>query len=117
MATLRILTDEARRGLTALAKVSQGVSKLLRTVLERIENQPGSFESLEAVPEPIVSRADVRLRKAKVVHQKHNYRILFFHFTDEDKSEHVDIFSVFERQPGYNIDWDWIRSLVEDQPN
>src|SRR5216684_7680144 len=97
-----------KRELRALCSVSQGVKKLLQNVLEEIERDPSAFPILDNVPLDLDPYPGVAIRKAKITHRRHDYRIVFLHRRLEDDAEHVDLLFVFKRTDGYHIDWDWI---------
>lgn len=100
-------------GLRALLSVSQGVKKRLRNILTAIERDPSSFDELEDVPLDLSLRPGVTIRKAKVIQGKHDFRIVFILRQLDDGSEHVDLLYVFKRKAEYQIDWDWIASMLE----
>jgi hypothetical protein len=58
---------------------SQAIAAHLQDTLRRIKEHPSDFEELDKVPDFIARRSDVRVRKAKIQHQKHNFRLLFIH--------------------------------------
>jgi hypothetical protein len=100
------------RELKALLSLSQGVRKLAQNVLEKIEGVPASFDELDVVPLDLTLSPGVAIRKAKIVHRKHDYRILFLHRRSDEGSEHVDLLYIFKRKEGYHIDWEWIASVL-----
>src|ERR1051325_4271602 len=111
MATIdpRLVKAELRR----IAKVSQGVKKCLRDVLAKIEKNPTAFEELQDLPEDLTEFGNlVAIRKAKITHQKHDYRIVFAHWKFDDDQEHVDLLMAFPRKDDYQIDWKWIESCL-----
>lgn len=98
-----------------LVHISGGVRKIVRTIFERTEDDPSQFEALDYVaPDVVASYPNLTLRKAKVCHQKHDFRLVFAHWTLEDGGEHCDILLVFPRKAGYQIDWDWIVTTLDD---
>src|ERR1700730_9854048 len=108
MATLD--TRLVYRELCAIRDTSQAVKSLLRDVLERIEKNPSSFPLLEDVPQNIAERPNLFLRKASIRTHKHNFRLVFAHWTFPDHpghQDHVDILLAFPRKYGYKIDWAW----------
>jgi hypothetical protein len=101
------------RELKALSSVGEGVKKLLRRVLEKIERDPAAFPILDDVPVDLALHPGVFIRKARVTLKKHDYRLVFLHRRQQDGSEHVDLLYIFKRKEGYDIDWEWIAGLVE----
>jgi hypothetical protein len=116
MATFEIPRDDVKRFLRAIRDTSKVVATKLRETLERIKEHPEQFDELDKVPDFIARRSDVRVRKAKIQHQKHNFRLLFIHWTQPDGSEHVYLFDAFPRLKGYEIDWDWCGKLLGEAP-
>jgi hypothetical protein len=116
MATFEIPRDEVRQFLRVIRDTSKAVATLLRDTLKRIQENPGQFEELVKVPDFIARHSDVRVRKAKIQHRKHNFRLLFIHRTLPDGSELVYLFDAFPRLKGYAIDWDWCRELIGEPP-
>lgn len=79
---------EAERELAVAGQFNRVLSEPHRSHhIKRIEEQPGQFEELVKVPDFIARRTDVRVRKAKIQHQKHNFRLLFIHLTQPDGSK------------------------------
>jgi hypothetical protein len=74
----RLRTDLVDREIRRIIRTSQMVKGLLRDTLERIENNPGEFPPLDDAPDWIASIPYlVCLRKAKIVHRKHDFRLIF----------------------------------------
>lgn len=113
MATIdpRLVVKELRK----IASVSQGVKKCLRDVLERIEDNPSDFSEVRDTPGISAFGHLVAIRKAKVINQKHDYRILFAHWRFKDGQEHVDLLMAFPREDDYKIDWEWIEACLQDK--
>jgi hypothetical protein len=116
MAILTTPRDEVKRFLHVIRDTSKAVATQLRDTLQRIQDHPGEFEELDRVPDDIARRPDVRVRKAKIQHQKHNFRLLFIHQTLSDGTEQVHLIDAFRRLRGYAIDWDWCREVVGESP-
>jgi hypothetical protein len=116
MATFEIPRDEVKLFLRVIRDTSKAIATQLRDTLQRIQDHPAEFEELDKVPDFIARRPDVRVRKAKIQHHKHNSRLLFVHCTQQDGSEHVYLFDAFPRKQGYAIDWDWCRKVVGEAP-
>lgn len=113
MATLRthLVDQQIRR----MLRVSQRIKKLLYETFKHIEQDPSAFEELDDAPEWVGMVPNlVALRKAKVIHQKHDFRLIFAHWKWEDGSEHVDLLLVFPRKQGYQIDWEWVQRSLRD---
>src|SRR5437762_1493500 len=112
MATL----DPRRVGkeLKRIAATSQAVKHLLFETLEFIESQPASFAELTNVPAGVANLGHLSaIRKAKIVHRKHDFRLIFAHWRFEDESEHVDLLLAFRRRDGYEIDWNWVTETLQ----
>jgi hypothetical protein len=114
MATFEIPRDDVKRSLRAIRDTSEVIATKLRDTLQRIREHPDRFEELDKVPDFIARRSDVRVRKAKIQHHKHNFRLLFIHWTQPDGSEHVYLFEAFPRLKGYGIDWDWCDKFIAE---
>jgi len=102
---IRLVEKELRR----IAKVSDGVRKQLQRTLADMEQDPGRFDTLEAVEIPLP--ANTCLRKAKIQHRKYSFRLLFAHHRLGDR-DHVDVLMAFPRRQGYDIDWSWVADAV-----
>ena len=102
---IRVVEKELRR----IAKVSDGVKKQLHRTLAEIEQDPSQFDTLEAVEIPLP--ANTCLRKAKIQHRKHSFRLIFAHHRLGDR-DHVDVLMAFPRKQGYDIDWSWVAGAV-----
>jgi hypothetical protein len=102
--------------LRKLIKISQGVKKLVKKTLEEIEKDPSSFPKLSDVPNELMNvESLVAIRKAKIINQKHDFRILFAHWKFADGKEHVVLLMIFPRKDDYRIDWDWIESSIRER--
>jgi len=112
MATIN--SDWVERPLKAMLSVSQGLKKAAHKVLKAIERDPSSFDALEDLPDDLAVPPGVGLRKAAVINRKHDYRIVFLHRRLDDGTEHVDLIDVFKRKNGYRLDWDSIKSVLEE---
>jgi len=103
--SVRLVQDEIRK----LCAVSDGLKKRFREIMERLEQTPDSFPVLEEVPADLL-RPGVQFVKVKVVNRSHDFRIVFLYRQSE---EHLDALYVFSRKSGYQIDWKWVRSLLD----
>ena len=114
MAIVRI--DFVEKQLKAICKVSQQIKHLVREALEKIENEPSAYPTLADVPKDIVGQEGVFLRKVKIVHQKHDYRMVYLHRRREGGEEQVDFLYVRPREDDYqSLDWEQVRaSLLEE---
>jgi hypothetical protein len=79
MAIFEIPRDDVKRSLRAIRDTSKVIATKLRDTLQRIQEHPDQFEELDKVPDFMSRRSDVRVRKAKIQHHKHNFRLLFIH--------------------------------------
>jgi hypothetical protein len=111
MASINV--ERVKSQLKSIAKVSQAVKHLLRNVLEALEENPSQFEELEEIPERIRAIPGVTIRKAKLTHPPHDYRLVFLHFRPGDAEERVEVIYAFRRQEGYPLHWDWIEGQLE----
>ena len=57
---------------------------------------------------------NVTLRKVKITHGRHDYRIIVAHWDLGDAGEHVDGLYAFPRKAGYDIDWNAVETLLGD---
>ena len=115
MATLdhRLVSDELR----VIRSSSNAIKAQLKDALLRMERDPASFPKLDDAPPSISRRADVCLRKAKLINQKHDFRIIFAHWTfDQDdfpgREDHVAIILAFPRRDDYQINWEGVGHLL-----
>jgi len=105
--------DEVRKIRMSLISLSNALRHLVRKALERIEADPSQFEELSDVPPRIrEAYSGVVLRKVKIECGRHNYRLVFAHWTLADGKEHVDVLYAFRRQAGYPIDWDDVDKVL-----
>ena len=87
----------------------------MRQSLQAVEENPSAYDALKTVPEDLAGRGDVFIRKIKVVHQKHDYRMVYLHRRREDGEEQADFLYVRSREDDYrSLDWDQIRSFLEE---
>ena len=114
MATIDFVNKEVRQALRVIVGVSQRVRALVESTLVKMEANPAQFEPLAVVPEALRNHPVVCIRKAKIRHQKHDYRMLFLHFKPPEGEEHVTILQAFPRQEDYHIDWDWVDQVIRD---
>ncbi len=108
----RFVTNE----LKALIRLSQGIKKLVRDALERLESDPRAEESLEDVPPDLSSREDLYFPKVKITNGPHDFRILAVGVKQGSGDDYVELLYVFRRKDGYKLDWDWIRQLLPAGP-
>lgn len=87
----RVIVRRVRQELAAIRYASQAVKRLLRGVLESIEESPAAFPELEEVPERIRAITGVTIRKAKVTHEAHDSRLVYLHFRPEAGEEWVEV--------------------------
>ncbi len=114
MAVVRI--DFVEKQLRQICKTSQQVKHLIRQALETVEANPSAYESLADMPKDIAGREGVFVRKIKIVHQKHDYRMVYLHQVREDGEEQVDILYVRPREDDYrSLDWDTIRAFLLEE--
>jgi hypothetical protein len=100
--------------LKRIIRTSQAIKKLTARVLEQIEEDPSSFKKLDEIPRALREIEHLtEIRKAYITHRKHDFRLIFAHWTFEDGAEHVDVLLAFPRKAGYSIDWEqveeWLR--------
>lgn len=99
-----------RQELKAIIATSKIIARLVEKTFERLETDPGSFDELEDVQPQIAGRyPKATFRKAYIEHRKHNFRLVFIHWSSDDEhDEHVDVIYAFARKRGYPINWDWV---------
>src|SRR5262249_55152915 len=108
-------TSLVDRALHAIAATSNAVKTLLRDTLEQIEINPAQFELLDNVPPVLTKFGNLAgIRKAKITSKKHDFRLVFAHWRFDDEKEHVDILLAFRRKDGYEIDWEWVESHLNE---
>jgi hypothetical protein len=108
--------DFVEKQIKAICKASQQIKHLVREVLEAVENNPSVYPTLTDAPKDIAGREGVFLRKVKIVHQKHDYRMVYLHQRREDAEEQVDFLYVRPREDDYrSLDWDQIRSFILEE--
>ncbi len=111
MAIVRI--DFVEKQLRTLCKASQQVKNLVKQALQTVEENPAAYDALKAVPKDIANRDDVFLRKIEIVHQKHDYRMVYLHQRQADGQEEVDFVYVRSRDDDYRtLDWEVVRALL-----
>jgi hypothetical protein len=116
---LRLVEKEIK----AVAKLSQRLKHLLREKLEAVEADAASFPELDCrdLPSQIADKVaqldGVAIRKVSLIHQRHNYRLLFLHREyGEDREDEAIFFVVIPRKTnGYDaVEWSTLEPwLVE----
>jgi hypothetical protein len=114
MAIVRI--DFVEKQLKAICKASQQVKNLVKQALETVEQDPAAYPALADVPKDLVAQEGVFLRKVKIVHQKHDYRMVYLHRRREDGEEQADFLYVRPREDDYrSLDWDRLREFLLEE--
>lgn len=109
-------TDLVDRELRAIISTSNIIKKQLYDALERMEQDPSVFEELGEVHPAIQDMPNlVAIRKVVLTHRRHDFRIVFAHWTLEDESEHCDLLLAFPRRSGYKIDWSWVDRVLRSR--
>jgi hypothetical protein len=104
-----------KKELRALIGLSQGIKKLVRAALERLESDPRSVDKLENVPPDLAGREDLYFPKLKITNGPHDYRILAFAIKKEG-GDYFELLDIIKRQDGYHLDWDSIRQSLPPAP-
>lgn len=100
--------------LKKLIRTSSRLKDILKGVFLQLEEDPSVYEELTEVdPSLIKEFPHVTFRKIKLIHQRHDFRIIIAHYLLDESQEHVDVLMVFPRKSGYLIDWDWVESAVK----
>jgi len=107
---VNIRTTNVQHELAELARSpSQRVRHLLKVIFEKIQENPAAYPEIDEVPEDIDSillELGGVLRKAPLVHQKHDYRLIYLHWKEANRA-FVEFQFIFQRRAGYErIDWD-----------
>ncbi len=101
-----------RQELKSIIASSQGLAQQAKPVFERLETDPSTFDKLEHVDPAVEAEfSNVTLRKAYLTSGRHDIRIIFAHWNDND-IDHVDLLLAFPRKQGYEIDWAWIANIL-----
>jgi hypothetical protein len=108
----RLIVRRVWRKLEAIRDASQRLKHLLHSTLKDIEENPSAFEELKEIPRRMRAIPGVTVRKAKITHGAHDYRLVFLHFRPEEGEEWSEVIFVFRRREGYPLDWDWIEGLL-----
>jgi hypothetical protein len=107
--------DFVAKQLKAICKASQQVKNLVREALTTVEANPAAYPAFAEIPDDLLGREGVFIRKVKIVHQKHDYRMVYLHRHREDGEEQVDFLYVRPREDDYrSLDWDQIRTFLEE---
>jgi hypothetical protein len=94
---------------------SAAVKAQVRQMFRQLENDASFYDELEFVDPAIIEAFDeVVLRKVYIVTHKHNFRVIFAHWTEID---HADLLLAFPRMDGYEIDWGWaLKTMLGRDP-
>ena len=107
----RLVRDAIRQ----ISDTSQDLKKQLRQMFERLEDNPSEFKPLDYVDSELARQfPKVVFRKADLRHQKHDFRIVFAHGR-RDEREFVKLLLAFDREDGWDINWDILRSDLGDE--
>ncbi len=90
-------SDLARRGIERMISASTAVKGEVRRMFRQLEKNASYYEELDIV-DPSVTEAfqsAVTLRKVRITAHKHDYRVIFAHWTD---ANHVDLLMAFPRK-------------------
>jgi hypothetical protein len=108
----RLIVRHVRRQLEAIRDTSQRLKHLLHSTLKAMEANPSAFEELKEIPAQIRAIPGVTVRKTKITHGAHDYRLVFLHFRPDEGEEWSEVIYAFRRREGYPLDWDWIEGLL-----
>ncbi len=105
--------------LKVIQKTSSGIAKALKDTLERIEENPDQFQLLDDTPPELEPFCTVlAFRKAYIVNDPHDFRLIFVHAKAQQKDD-LDLcygLVAFPRKRGYvGIDWGEMVQLVRDR--
>jgi hypothetical protein len=106
--------SHVEKQLKAIMKGSNIVKNLVRKALEQVEHDPAAYGTLTPPPDfpELVGRSDVFVRKVPIVHQSHDYRMVYLHLV-RDPEDSVVFLYVRPREDDYrSLDWDQIRSFI-----
>jgi hypothetical protein len=97
-----------KKELEAICKRSQRLKHLIKEALRRVSENPAHFPTLDWVPQSIVALPGVCIRKIQIVHQKHNYRLIYVHVRQEGAEDRALFFQILPRRAnGYDaINWE-----------
>jgi hypothetical protein len=113
VATVVVRIDNVRREIKAICESSQRVKHLVHEALKRVQSDPGAYEEISEVPECIVGRENVFIRKVDITHQKHDYRMVYIHQIREDGSQRADFLYARPRRDDYrSLDWPGIAEFI-----
>ncbi len=112
MAVIRIeLIADAMK---AASKSSKRVAHLIKEALESIDDNPAAYPTLDEVPLDFANLSNTWFRKVKITHGKHDLRMIYLHRIRNDGVEQVDFLWMFARRDGYKLNWDEIRSILQE---
>ncbi len=109
-----VRTTLVEREIRAMRARSSQVRHQTDRAFETAENNPTAFPEVDEVEGVLSGRMDVTLRKVKIRHQSHDFRLLFLHHRRNDGPDLVDFVYVFDREDGYEINWEWIDSMIPE---
>jgi hypothetical protein len=112
-----------RKQIEALCESSQRVKHLVKVALAAVDKDPDQFSTLDRdkfpqrIAELLAGLEGVVVRKVEIVHQRHNYRLLFLHRKSDEEEERAIFFQVLSRRRnGYDaIDWDMLESMLRGE--
>lgn len=104
------------RAIKRMISTSAAVKSQVRQMFRQLEKDASFYDELDVVDPAIAEAFDsVVLRKVYIITNKHNFRVIFAHWT---QIEHVDLLMAFPRKVGYEIDWEWIiKTMFDRDPN
>jgi hypothetical protein len=88
--------DLVEKLLVAIRKRSRMVASILKKRLEAVETNPSAFDAVNEIPDWIAailaSGEEACIRKVKITHGRHDYRLLFLHHRPATGEEYADFF-------------------------
>jgi hypothetical protein len=109
-----VRVDFVKREIGIVSKASREVENRVKEILATVEENPAAYGTLKKdVPPEIAARSDVFIRKVAITNSGQDVRMVYLHRIREDGEEQVDFLYVFFRRDGWNIDWQWIKALLD----
>jgi len=110
-----VRTALVEREIRAMRARSSQVRHQTDRAFATAESNPATFPEVDDVEGLLADRKDIVLRKVKIRHQSHDFRMLFLHHRRSEVPDLVDFVYVFDREDGYEIDWEWIDSMLPEE--
>ena len=114
--TAEIDSRLVRRAIENIRDASQELKKLVRAMFGQLESNPSFYQPLNFVDPELTARFPRAVfRKVYLRHQRHDFRVVFIHGETKGGQERVKLLLAFDREDGWNINWDVLKDALGDE--